>query len=74
MNFAIGNTEYYDSLGFDTTHWRKSLDGTQSVVHFDTVQFLADESKITIYRHDDDEFREVMMSEKWTEQVEEDTI
>lgn len=74
MNFAIGNTEYYDSLGFDTTHWRKSIDGIQSVVHYDTVQFLADESEITIYRHDDDEFREVMMSEEWTEQVEEDTI
>ena len=74
MNFAIGNTEYYDSLGFDTTHWRKSLDGTQSVVHYDTVQFLADESEITIYRHDDEAFREVMLSAEWTEQVEEDTI
>ena len=72
MNFAIGNTEYYDSLGFDTTHWRKALDGTQSVVHYDTVQFLADESEITIYRHDDDEFREVMMSKEWTEQMEEE--
>ena len=74
MNFAIGNTEYYDSLGFDTTHWRKSLDGTQSVVHYDTVQFLADESEITLYRHDDEAFREVMMSKEWTEQVEVDTI
>ena len=74
MNFAIGNTEYYNSLGFNTTHWRKSLDGTQSVVHFDTVQFLADESEITVYRHDDETFREVMMSKEWTEQVDEDTI
>ena len=74
MNFAIGNTEYFNSLGFDTTHWRKTLNGTQSVVHYDTVQFLADESEITIYRHDDEEFREVMLSEKWTEQVGEDTI
>lgn len=74
MNFAIGNTEYYDSLGFDTTHWRKSLDGTQSVVHYDTVQFIADESEIMLYRHDDDTFKDVMMSKDWTEQVEEDTI
>ena len=72
MNFAISNTEYYDSLGFDTTHWQKSLDGTQSVVHYDTVQYLADESEITLYRHDDEAFREVMMSEEWTEQVEEE--
>lgn len=74
MNFAIGNTEYYDSLGFDTSHWRKSLDGTQSVVHYDTVQFLVDESEIMVYRHDDEAFREVMMSKEWTDQVEEDTI
>ena len=74
MNFAIGNTEYYDSLGFDTTHWRKSLDGAQSVVHYDTVQFLADESEVAIYRHDDEAFKEVMMSKEWTEQVEESTI
>lgn len=71
MNFAIGDTEYYNSLGFDTTHWRKSLDGTLSVVHYDTVQFLADDSKLTIYRHDDEAFREVMMSKVWTEQVKE---
>lgn len=74
MNFAIGNTEYFNLLGFDTTHWRKSLNGTQSVVHYDTVQFLADESEITIYRHDDEAFREVMMSKEWTEQVVEDII
>ena len=72
MNFAIGNTEYYDSLGFDTTHCRKSLDGTQSVVHYDTIQFLADESQITLYRHDDDAFKDVMMSEEWSEQVAEE--
>lgn len=71
MKFAIGNTEYFNSLGFDTTHWRKSLDGTQSVVHYDTVQFLADKSEITIYRHDDEAFGKVMMSKEWTEQVEE---
>ena len=70
MNFAIGDTEYYNSLGFDTTHWRKSLDGTLSVVHYDTVQFLADDSKLTIYRHDDEAFREVMMSEEWSEKEE----
>lgn len=74
MNFAIGNTEYFNTLGFDTTHWRKSLDGTQTVVHYDTVQFLADESEITLYRHDDESFREVMMSKEWTEQVEEDML
>ena len=50
------------------------IHGTQSVVHFDTVQFLADESEITVYRHDDEAFREVMMNKEWTEQVEEDII
>ena len=70
MNFAIGNTEYYDLLGFDTTHWRKSVDETKAVVHYNQVRFIADESKITVYRHDDEAFREVMMSKEWTEQVE----
>lgn len=71
MNFAIGNTEYFQSLGFNTEHWRKSLDGTSAVVHYDTVQFLADESQITLYRHDDQAFKDVMMSKEWTEEVEE---
>lgn len=70
MIFAIGNTEMFNSLGFDTTHWRKSVDGTQSVVHYDTVQFLADKSEMTIYRHDDKAFKDVMMSEEWTEKEE----
>ena len=48
------------------------IHGTQSVVHFDTVQFLADESEITVYRHDDKAFREVMLSAKWTDQVAEE--
>ena len=74
MEFAVAETSYFESLGFDTTHWRKSLDGTQSVVHYDTVQFLADESQITLYRHDDKAFKDVMMSKEWTEQVEEDII
>lgn len=72
MNFAIGQTDYFNSLGFDTTHWRKSVDGTLSVVHYDTVQFLADESQITLYRHDDKAFKDVMMSAEWTEQVAEE--
>ena len=69
MNFAIGKTDYFNKIGFDTTNWRKSLDGTLSVVRYDTVQFLVDELQITLYRHDDKAFKDVMMSEEWTEQV-----
>lgn len=68
MTFAIGKTDYYQSLGFDTTHWRKSLDGTQAVVHYDTVQYVAEDSKITLYRHDDKAFKDVMESAEWMEQ------
>ena len=72
MNFAIGNTEYYDSLGFDTSHWRKSVDETKAVVHYNQVRFIADESKITVYRHDDKSFSDLMMSEEWTKQLAEE--
>ena len=67
MTFAIASTEYYKSLGFDTTHWRKSVDGTQAVVHYDTVEHVADVDKLTLYRHDDKSFRDVMQSDEWTE-------
>lgn len=72
MNFAIGLTEYFQSLGFDTTHWRKSLDGTQAVVHLDTVALLIDDAKVEIYRHDDDAFKEILTSDEWTEKEGED--
>lgn len=68
MTFAIGQTDYYNTLGFDTTHWRKSLDGTLAVVHYDTVEHVADVDKLTLYRHDDKAFKDVMQSNEWTEE------
>lgn len=67
MTFAIASTEYYQSLGFNTDHWRKSVDDTLAVVHYDTVEHVADIDKLTLYRHDDKAFKDVMQSSEWTE-------
>ena len=70
MNFAIGRVDYFKEIGFDTSHWRKSLDGTLAVVHYDLVEVLADDNQLDVYRHDDEAFKDVMQSAEWTEQEE----
>ena len=33
MRFAVANTVFLQSAGFDTTHFRQSADGKQALVH-----------------------------------------
>lgn len=40
MKFAIAPVTYWDSIGFDTTEWRKSLDGTKAICHLEYAEKL----------------------------------
>ena len=71
MKFAIGNTEYFKSVGFDPSHWRKSLDGKQALVHYELVRYVADKNKITVYQHDAPDFVALMEGDEWSEQEDE---
>lgn len=72
MLFAIGLASYFDSLGFDTTRWRKSLDGTKVLVHYDFAKVTCDDDKLEIYRHDSQEFLDIINGEEWVEPIEEE--
>ena len=43
MNFCISTIEYFNSLGFDTTDWRKSIDGTKAIAHDRFIKILIPE-------------------------------
>ena len=68
MKFAISNLSYYDSLGFNTEHWRKSVDGTKAMAHAEFVLTLADKNEIEIYDIQDEDFRALLASPEWTKE------
>ncbi len=75
MKFAIATVEFWQSVGFDTTKWRKSIDETLALVHLEYAKVLVDDIKnnenIKIYDAHDTEFINLLKSEIWTE-IEED--
>jgi hypothetical protein len=40
MQFCIGLVSYFKSIGFDTTDWRKNIDGSKAIVHEKFVSVL----------------------------------
>ena len=53
MKFCIATVEYFNTLGFDTTDWRKSIYGTKAVAHDRFIKilvpdYLSDENIITL--------------------------
>ena len=68
MKFAIGDLEYFNSLGFNTEHWRKSVDGTKAMAHAEFVLTLADKNEIEIYDIQSESFKELLASPEWTKE------
>lgn len=68
MKFAIGDLEYFNSLGFNTEHWRKSVDGTKAMAHSEFVLTLADKNELEIYDIQSESFRELLASPEWTKE------
>lgn len=69
MNFSIATVEFWQSVGFDTTNWRKSIDGTKALVHDKFASALVDlnnENVITL-DVDSEEFKQII-NEEFTEQ------
>ncbi len=69
MKFSIATIEFWQSVGFDTTHWRKSVDETKALVHDKFARALVDldnENIITL-DVDSEEFKQII-NEEFTEQ------
>ena len=73
MNFSIATIEFWQSIGFDTTHWRKSTDGTKALVHDKFAMALVDlnnENVLTL-DVDSEEFKQII-NEEFTERSEDE--
>ena len=68
MKFAIGELEYFNSLGFNTEHWRKSVDGTKAMAHSEFVLALADKNQLEIYDIQGESFKTLLASPEWTKE------
>lgn len=68
MKFAIGDLEYFNSLGFNTEHWRKSVDGTKAMAHSEFVLTLANKEQLEIYDIQSESFRALLASPEWTKE------
>ena len=75
MKFCIANTSYWESIGYNPTHWRKSIDGTKALCHLQFAEVLSekdieDDNNITIFDMQDEEFKRLLNSPEWTEEME----
>ena len=69
MKFSIATIEFWQSVGFDVSNWRKSVDGIKALVHDKFASALVDlnnENVITL-DVDSEEFKQII-NEEFTEQ------
>lgn len=69
MNFCIATIEYFNSLGFDTTDWRKSVDETKAIAHENFIKVLIpdidSDVNITTYQCPSTELDTILNSTEW---------
>ncbi len=69
MKFAIADVLFWEGLGYDTTHWRKSADGNQAIVDLDYAEILGQNlhlnPAVTIYNADSAILEEILLSQAW---------
>lgn len=42
MKFSIATIQFWESIGFDTEHWRKSTDNLKAICHSKFAETLVD--------------------------------
>jgi len=65
MEFSIATIIFWQSVGFDCTNWRKSVDGTKALVHAKFAATLCDihNENITTLDVDSEEFKQILINE-----------
>lgn len=70
MKFCIANTSYWESIGYNPIHWRKSINGTKALCHLEYGEILAKNlegnDNVQIYDNTDKQFQAILNSAEWT--------
>ena len=78
MKFCIANTSYWESIGYNPIHWRKSTDGTKALCHLEYGEILAknldDNPNVEIFGTQDERFQGLLNSSEWSQDGTEDII
>lgn len=72
MEFCIATTAYWQSIGFDTTNWRKSVDSTKAIVHCEYACILCDcknNPNMQMYQYPSKELDDILTSPEWAVEV-----
>lgn len=68
MKFAIGLVDFFESLGYNTKYWRKSVDGKKTICHLEYAEILAydlhNNSDVQIV--DAPEAQDIMATDEWS--------
>lgn len=70
MKFCIATIAYFENIGFDTTDWRKSIDGLKAIAHDRFIKilvpnYLSDEN-IIVLQCPSAELDEILNSKEWS--------
>lgn len=68
IKFCVATTEYWHSIGFDTTGWKKNIDGTKAIVHEEYANVLINtenNENIQVYECPSDELKTLLISSEW---------
>ena len=70
MKFVISTVEFFESLGFNTKYWRKSLDESETICHLEYAEILVHdlENNDNVDVLTTEEARDLMATSEWTEE------
>ena len=70
MNFVVSTVEFFESLGFNTKYWRKSLDESKTICHLEYAEILVHdlENNENVDVLTTEEARDLMATSEWTEE------
>lgn len=65
MKFAIATITYFESKGFDTENWRKSVDGLKALCHDKFAEALIQfpDENVLVLDVDSQEFKDLIENE-----------
>jgi hypothetical protein len=70
MDFCIATVAFWQSHGFDTSNWRKSIDGTLALVHRTYAEVLVPDigelDEVQVYRSPSAELDGVLGGVEWS--------
>lgn len=68
MKFVIGKVSFFESLGYNTKYWRKSINGEKTICHIEYAEILIYnlENNPEVQIIEASEAHEVMATEEWS--------